>query len=49
MNLTAEQSAILKNQINPLTATWERYDLSTWRPEQSLEFMECLMELQRRG
>jgi hypothetical protein len=35
--------------INPLTATWERYDLSTWRPEQSLEFMECLMELQRRG
>jgi len=35
--------------INPLTATWERYDLTTWLPEQSLEFLDCLKELQLRG
>jgi len=31
--------------INPLTGSWEKYDLSTWSAEQSLEFIECLNEL----
>jgi hypothetical protein len=35
--------------INPMTATWERYDLETWTMEQSAEFMECLEELRQRG
>ena len=35
--------------INPLTATWERYDLTTWLPEESREFLACLVELQGRG
>ena len=35
--------------INPLTATWERYDLTTWTCDQSREFLNCLMELQQRG
>ena len=35
--------------VNPLTATWERYDLTTWSMEQSAEFLACLEELQRRG
>jgi hypothetical protein len=35
--------------INPMTGTWERYDLTTWSQEQSREFMACLMELQQRG
>jgi len=40
------KSAVL---VNPLTATWERYDLTTWSMEQSTMFLECLEELQRRG
>ena len=35
--------------VNPLTGTWERYDLSSWTEEQSLEFMACLEELRERG
>ena len=31
--------------VNPLTATWERYDLTTWTREQSAEFLACLEEL----
>jgi hypothetical protein len=31
--------------VNPLTATWERYDLTTWTMEQSAEFLDCLEEL----
>jgi hypothetical protein len=34
--------------INPLTGTWEIYDLDSWSKEQSLEFMEALEELRRR-
>ena len=34
--------------INPLTGTWEIYDLDTWTKEDSLEFMEVLEELRRR-
>jgi hypothetical protein len=34
--------------INPLTATWERYDISAWSEEDSREFLECLEELRRR-
>lgn len=33
--------------INPLTGTWEIYDLDTWPKEQSLEFMDILEELRR--
>jgi len=40
------KSAIL---INPMTATWERYDLDTWSDAQSLEFLDCLEEIKRRG
>jgi hypothetical protein len=35
--------------VNPLTGAWERYDLSSWTMEQSLEFMACLEELRERG
>ena len=35
--------------VNPLTATWERYDLETWTMEQSAEFLECLEELRQRA
>jgi hypothetical protein len=35
--------------VNPLTATWERYDMTTWSMEQSATFCECLEELRRRG
>jgi len=35
--------------INPLTATWERYDLTTWSDEQSRKFLACLVELQGRS
>lgn len=35
--------------VNPLTATWERYDLSTWTTEQSREFLLCLEELRLRS
>jgi hypothetical protein len=35
--------------VNPLTGAWERYDLSSWTEEQSMEFMECLEELRARG
>ena len=35
--------------VNPLTATWERYDLSTWSYEQSQEFLNCLEELRERA
>jgi hypothetical protein len=35
--------------INPMTATWERYDLDTWSDVQSLEFLDCLEEIKRRG
>ena len=35
--------------INPLTGTWEIYDLDTWSKEASAEFMECLEELKRRS
>ena len=34
--------------INPLTATWEIYDLSTWSRDNSLIFMKCLEELRER-
>jgi len=34
--------------VNPLTGTWERYDLSSWTEKQSLEFMACLEELRER-
>jgi hypothetical protein len=34
--------------VNPLTGTWERYDLSTWSLEESTEFMACLEELRER-
>jgi len=40
------KSAIL---INPMTAAWERYDLTSWSLEQSAEFMACLEELKQRG
>jgi hypothetical protein len=40
------QRAVL---VNPLTATWESYDLRTWSMEQSAEFMVCLEELRKRG
>jgi hypothetical protein len=40
------RSAVL---VNPLTATWERYDLSTWLPAQSQEFLACLEELRMRS
>ena len=35
--------------VNPLTATWERYDLESWPLADSTEFLECLEELRRRG
>jgi hypothetical protein len=35
--------------VNPLTATWESYDLDTWSDAQSLEFLDCLEEIKRRG
>jgi len=35
--------------VNPLTATWERYDLDMWTIEQSTTFLECLEELRQRG
>jgi hypothetical protein len=35
--------------VNPLTGAWERYDLSSWTDEQSMEFMECLEEIRARG
>lgn len=35
--------------VNPLTATWERYDLTTWSMDQSATFLECLEELRLRG
>jgi hypothetical protein len=35
--------------VNPLTASWERYDLDTWNIEQSAEFMKCLEELRSRN
>jgi hypothetical protein len=35
--------------VNPLTATWEAYDLDTWSDAQSLEFLNCLEEIKRRG
>jgi len=35
--------------VNPLTATWERYDMETWTMEQSAEFLACLEELRSRG
>jgi len=35
--------------VNPLTATWERYDMDTWTYEQSSEFLTCLEELRARG
>lgn len=35
--------------VNPLTGTWERYDLAAWTMEQSAEFMACLEELRERG
>ena len=34
--------------VNPLTGAWERYDLSSWTQEQSMEFMDCLEELRGR-
>ena len=34
--------------VNPLTASWERYDLTTWSHEQSAEFLECFEELRER-
>lgn len=34
--------------INPLTATWERYDIAAWSEEDSQEFLNCLEELRRR-
>jgi hypothetical protein len=34
--------------INPLTATWERYDIAAWSEEDSREFLDCLEELRRR-
>jgi hypothetical protein len=35
--------------INPLTGTWEIYDLDTWSKQQSLEFMEILEDLRKRS
>jgi hypothetical protein len=35
--------------INPMTATWESYDLESWSLEQSAEFMACLEEIRQRG
>lgn len=34
--------------LNPLTGTWERYDISAWPEEQSREFLACLEELRER-
>jgi hypothetical protein len=34
--------------VNPLTASWERYDLTTWSRSQSAEFLECFEELRDR-
>jgi hypothetical protein len=34
--------------VNPLTGAWERYELSIWTEEQSMEFMSCLEELRER-
>jgi len=34
--------------VNPLTGAWERYELSSWTEEQSMEFMSCLEELRDR-
>jgi hypothetical protein len=34
--------------VNPLTGTWEIYDLSTWSEKDSMEFMQCLEELRDR-
>jgi len=34
--------------INPLTGTWEIYDLDTWTKQESLEFMEILEDLRKR-
>lgn len=34
--------------INPLTATWEIYDMETWSVEDSGEFVKILEELRRR-
>ena len=34
--------------INPLTATWEIYDMETWSVEDSAEFVKILEELRRR-
>ena len=34
--------------VNPLTATWERYDLTSWSKTQSYEFLQCLEELRSR-
>lgn len=35
--------------INPLTGTWEIYDLDTWPKKESLEFMEILEDLRKRS
>jgi len=34
--------------VNPLTAAWERYEISKWSIEDSQIFMECLEELRSR-
>lgn len=34
--------------LNPLTGTWERYDITAWAEAGSLEFLACLEELRER-
>jgi hypothetical protein len=34
--------------LNPLTGTWERYDITAWAEANSLEFLACLEELRER-
>jgi hypothetical protein len=34
--------------INPLTGSWETYDIESWPIENSLEFMSVLKELRAR-
>jgi hypothetical protein len=42
---TIKKSAKWAFLLNPLTSTYERYDLDTWSLEDSKEFMKCLNDL----
>jgi hypothetical protein len=34
--------------INPITGSWEIYDIDSWSMEDSMEFMDTLEELRKR-